>query len=161
LRTSPKAWSVFASAGRHRLCVPAADDLGERARRAPWHPRRECARVIRLDSIARQHGRQILFADASLALFRGENVGLVGPNGGGKSTIFRMIVNEEQPDAGQIAVERGTTIGYFSQDVGEMTGKSVVGATLDGAGPVAEAAERVAQLEHAMADPARAGDLQE
>ena len=92
--------------------------------------------MLRLDSVAKQHGKQILFADASFAVFRGDRVGLVGPNGAGKSTIFRMFVREEDPDAGQVMVDKGTTVGYFSQDVGDMQGQSVVAATLDGAGPV-------------------------
>jgi ATPase subunit of ABC transporter with duplicated ATPase domains len=116
--------------------------------------------LIRLDSISKQHGRQILFMDASLAVFRGEKVGLVGPNGAGKSTIFRMIMKEEPPDGGQVAIDRGTTIGYFSQDVGEMKGASVVEATLDGAGPVAEAGRRVRQLEGDLADPEKADQLE-
>ena len=91
--------------------------------------------------------------DASCAVFRGEKIGLVGPNGSGKSTIFRLIVKEEQPDGGQVAVDRGTTIGYFSQDVGDMKGMSVVAATLDGAGPVSEVATRLKQLEDELADP--------
>jgi ATPase subunit of ABC transporter with duplicated ATPase domains len=109
--------------------------------------------VIRLDSIAKQHGKQILFADASFALFKGEKAGLVGPNGAGKSTIFRMIVRQEEPDAGQVAIEKGTTIGYFSQDVGEMSGVSVVEATLQGAGKVSEVGHRLHELEHLLGDP--------
>ncbi|HET9929585.1 MAG TPA: ABC-F family ATP-binding cassette domain-containing protein [Polyangiaceae bacterium] len=116
--------------------------------------------MIRLDSVTKAHGRQVLFVDASCALFRGEKVGLVGPNGAGKSTIFRLIVKEETPDAGQVAIDRGTTIGYFSQDVGDMKGMSVVAATLQGAGPVAEVAERLKVLEHALGDPAQADDLE-
>jgi len=103
--------------------------------------------VIRLDAISKQHGGQILFMDASCALYKGEKVGLVGPNGSGKSTLFRMIMRDEQPDSGQVTVERGTTIGYFSQDVGEMSGMTVVAATLDGAGPVAEAGSKMRELE--------------
>jgi len=99
--------------------------------------------------------------DASCALQRGEKVGLVGPNGAGKSTIFRMIVREEQPDGGSVAIDRGTTIGYFSQDVGEMSGKSVVGATLDGAGAVSEAGQKLHELEHALADPENANRMEE
>ncbi len=109
--------------------------------------------MLRLDSITKQHGRQILFMDASCAVFRGEKVGLVGPNGSGKSTIFRLLVKEEQPDSGQVAVDRGMTIGYFSQDVGEMKGMSVVAATLDGAGPVSEVATRLRRLEKELEDP--------
>ena len=97
--------------------------------------------------------------DASCAVFRGEKVGLVGPNGSGKSTIFRMIVREEEPDSGQVAVDRGTTVGYFSQDVGEMGGTSVVGAVMDGAGPVSKVAARLKELESMLADPAHAESL--
>jgi ATPase subunit of ABC transporter with duplicated ATPase domains len=115
--------------------------------------------MIRLDSVSKQHGSQILFLEASMGVFRGDKVGLVGPNGSGKSTIFRMIVKEEQPDAGQVSVDRGITIGYFSQDVGEMQGRSVVEETMAGAGEVAQAGAELHALEHAMADPERADEL--
>ena len=116
--------------------------------------------MIRIDGLSKRHGRQILFLEASAALGRGEKIGLVGPNGAGKTTIFRLLTGEEEPDAGQIAVDRGVTIGYFSQDVGELKGQSVVEAALDGAGPVAEAARALHELEHALVDPQRAGELE-
>jgi ATPase subunit of ABC transporter with duplicated ATPase domains len=78
--------------------------------------------MIRLDNISKRNGAQILFIEASAVLNRGEKIGLVGPNGAGKTTIFRLIAGQEPPDEGQVMVERGTTIGYFSQDVGEMSG---------------------------------------
>jgi ATPase subunit of ABC transporter with duplicated ATPase domains len=109
--------------------------------------------VISLDAITKQHGRQILFLDASATVERGEKVGLVGPNGAGKTTVFRLITGEEEPDGGQVSVERGMRIGYFSQDVGEMQGMSVLAATLDGAGPVAAAMAELKELEGKMADP--------
>ncbi|MDB4989462.1 MAG: ATP-binding protein of transporter, partial [Myxococcaceae bacterium] len=115
--------------------------------------------MLRLDSVSKQHGRQILFLDASMSLFRGEKIGLVGPNGSGKSTIFRMIVKEEQPDAGNVVVDRGVAVGYFSQDVGEMSGRSVVEETMAGAGEVANVGHELKELEHALADPARADEL--
>jgi ATPase subunit of ABC transporter with duplicated ATPase domains len=116
--------------------------------------------VIRLDSIGKQHGKQILFLEASAAVNRGEKVGLVGPNGAGKTTIFRMIMRDEAPDGGQVAIDRGVTIGYFSQDVGEMAGCSAVAETMDGAGPVSEVAAELHDLEHAMADPERMDELE-
>ena len=111
--------------------------------------------MIRLDNIAKQHGRQILFAEASAVLNRGEKVGLVGPNGSGKTTIFRMIMREEAPDGGQVTIDRGVTVGYFSQDVGEMKGRSVVAETMAGAGKISEVAAELKTLEHAMTDPDR------
>ena len=116
--------------------------------------------MIRLDSISKQHGRQIIFLDASMSVFRGEKVGLVGPNGSGKSTVFRMIVDEEQPDSGQVAVDRDVVVGYFSQDVGEMRGRTVLEETMAGAGEVSEAAHELHALEHAMADPSRGDELE-
>jgi ATPase subunit of ABC transporter with duplicated ATPase domains len=115
--------------------------------------------MIRLDSVSKQHGRQILFLEASMSLFRGETIGLVGPNGSGKSTIFRLIVREEQPDAGSVVTDRGITIGYFDQNVGEMQGRTVVEETMAGAGEVAQVAHELKELEHAMADPSRADEL--
>ena len=116
--------------------------------------------MIRLDNIAKQHGQQILFLEASCVVHRGEHVGLVGPNGAGKSTIFRLITKEEQPDEGQVSVDRGVTIGYFSQDVGEMSGKTVVEETEDGAGPVSSIARELHQLENDLADPDKAGQME-
>ena len=115
--------------------------------------------MIRLDQISKQHGPQILFVDASAAIFRGEKIGLVGPNGAGKSTVFRMIMREETPDDGQISIERGISIGYFSQDVGEMAGRPVVTEVMAGAGAVSDVAAELKQLEDALADPARAGEM--
>src|ERR1700759_376555 len=117
--------------------------------------------MIRLDNISKQQGHQILFIEASAALQKGEKAGLVGPNGSGKTTLFRMIVGEEQPDEGQVAVDRGLTIGYFSQDVGEMSGRSAVSEVMDGAGPVSTVAAELKDLEAAMADPDRAGEMDE
>src|SRR5689334_21806168 len=117
--------------------------------------------MIRIDSISKQNGHHLLFVEASAALNKGEKVGLVGPNGAGKTTLFRMITGEEQPDEGQVAVDRGITIGYFSQDVGEMSGRSAVSEVMDGAGPVSAVAAELKQLEAAMADPDRAGEMDE
>jgi ATPase subunit of ABC transporter with duplicated ATPase domains len=116
--------------------------------------------VIRFDGVSKQHGRQILFVEASAVVHRGEKVGLVGPNGAGKSTLFRLVTREEQPDEGQVSIDRGVTVGHFSQDVGEMAGRSAVAETMDGAGPVSAVAAELHDLEHALADPARAGELE-
>ncbi len=116
--------------------------------------------MIRFDRISKQHGKQILFVEASAAIHRGEKVGLVGPNGAGKSTLFRMVMREEAPDEGQVSIDRGVTVGYFSQDVGELSGKSVVEETMDGAGPVSGIAHELHELEHAMADPDRADEME-
>jgi ATPase subunit of ABC transporter with duplicated ATPase domains len=115
--------------------------------------------MIRLDAISKQHGPQILFVEASAAIHRGEKVGLVGPNGAGKSTIFRMIMKEESTDEGQVSIDRGISIGYFSQDVGEMAGRPVVAEVMAGAGAISEVASELKTLEAALSDPERADEL--
>ena len=115
--------------------------------------------MIRLDNVSKQNGRQLVFLEASAALQKGEKIGLVGPNGAGKTTLFRLIIGQEPPDEGQILVERGVTIGFFSQDVGEMAGRSAVAEVMDGAGPVSAVAAELAELEAALADPARAEEM--
>ncbi|MDG5493931.1 ABC-F family ATP-binding cassette domain-containing protein [Niveispirillum sp. BGYR6] len=115
--------------------------------------------MIRLENISKHNGHRILFLESSAALNRGEKVGLVGPNGAGKTTLFRMITGEEQPDTGQVSVEKQVSIGYFSQDVGEMAGRSAVQEVMDGAGPVSEVAKELASLEQAMADPDQADQM--
>ncbi|MBX5171053.1 ABC-F family ATP-binding cassette domain-containing protein [Rhizobium sp. NZLR1b] len=115
--------------------------------------------MIRIENISKQLSHRILFIEASAALNRGEKIGLVGPNGAGKTTIFRMINGEEQPDEGQVSCEKGVTIGYFNQDVGEMAGHSAVAEVMNGAGPVSLVAGELRELEAAMADPEQADDM--
>ncbi len=115
--------------------------------------------MIRIESVSKQNGHQILYVEASAALNRGEKIGLVGPNGSGKTTLFRMITGQEEADEGQVSTDKGITIGYFSQDVGEMAGRSAVSEVMDGAGPVSTVAAEMADLEAAMADPERMAEM--
>ncbi|MCO5734604.1 ABC-F family ATP-binding cassette domain-containing protein [Rhizobium sp. SSA_523] len=117
--------------------------------------------MIRIEAISKQNSHRLLFVEASASLNKGEKIGLVGPNGAGKTTLFRMITGAELPDEGQIAVEKGVTIGYFDQDVGEMSGQSAVAAVMDGAGPVSTVAAELRELEAAMSDPDRMADMDE
>ncbi|MDL2406565.1 ABC-F family ATP-binding cassette domain-containing protein [Rhizobium calliandrae] len=115
--------------------------------------------MIRIENISKQNSHRILFIEASAALNRGESVGLVGPNGAGKTTLFRMITGQEQPDEGQVSIDKGVTIGYFNQDVGEMEGRSAVSEVMEGAGPVSVVAAQLRELEAAMVDPDQADDM--
>src|SRR5881296_1651146 len=115
--------------------------------------------MIALTGISKQYGRQILFVDASFQLNPGETVGLVGPNGSGKTTLFRLITGEEVPDDGDVSVPKKLTIGYFRQDVEEMSGRSVLDEAILGSGRVGDLHHELEQLNHAMGDPARADDM--
>ncbi|MFT8474617.1 MAG: ABC-F family ATP-binding cassette domain-containing protein [Acetobacter orientalis] len=116
--------------------------------------------MIRLDNISKHNGQRVIFIEASAALQKGEKVGLVGPNGAGKSTLFRMMTKQEEPDEGQVLVDRGVSVGFFSQDVGEMSGRSAVAEVMNGAGAVSEVAAELAVLEAAMADPEQYDQLE-
>ncbi len=127
--------------------------------RGPDDARGTQPQMIRLENISKQNSHRILFFESSAVLNRGEKVGLVGPNGAGKTTLFRLITGEEAPDDGQVAVEKQITIGYFNQEVGEMSGRSAVAEVMDGAGPVSTVAAELASLEAAMCDPDQADQM--
>ena len=117
--------------------------------------------MITLSGINKRHGHQILFVDASLQLNPGEKVGLTGPNGAGKSTVFRMIVGEDPPDEGEVALPKRVTIGYFRQDVGEMSGARVLDTAIAGSGRAGELHHEIQQLEAEMSDPDHADRMDE
>ncbi len=116
--------------------------------------------MVSFTRISKQYGKQILFVDASFQLNPGERVGLVGPNGSGKTTLFRMIVGEEAPDEGDVSVPKKLIIGYFKQDVEEMAGRSVLDETIAGSGRAGQLHHELEALNHAMGDPARAGEME-
>ena len=115
--------------------------------------------MISFANVSKQYGRQILFVEASFQLNPGEKAGLVGPNGAGKTTVFRMITGEEGPDEGEVTVPKKLTIGYFRQDVEEMSGRSVLDEAIAGSGRVGDLHHELEELQHAMSDPAQADDM--
>src|SRR6188474_1504799 len=115
--------------------------------------------MISLSHVNKQYGRQVLFVDASFQLNPGDKVGLVGPNGSGKTTIFRMLVGEEQPDDGDVSVPRRATVGYFRQDVEEMAGRSVLDEAIAGSGRLGALHHELEDLQHAMSDPTRGEEM--
>src|SRR4051812_17527173 len=115
--------------------------------------------MIAFSGVSKQYGRQILFVDAAFQLNPGEKVGLVGPNGSGKTTLFRMITGEERPDEGDVSVPKKLTIGYFRQDIEEMSGRSVLDEAIAGSGRLGALHHELEDLNHALADPALADDM--
>lgn len=63
-------------------------------------------------------GRE-LFNNVNFSIEQGQRIGLVGPNGSGKTTILRLLIGEMQPDAGEVRVAKGTRVGYLPQDIYE------------------------------------------
>ena len=82
--------------------------------------------MIHLTNISKQLGSRLLFRDASMQILPSTRTGLVGPNGAGKTTLFRLMTGQEAPDKGDVSCSKRTVIGYFSRDVGEMSGRSAL-----------------------------------
>jgi len=109
--------------------------------------------MVHLSKITRQHGSRVLFQNASVQITPGSRSGLVGPNGAGKSTIFRLITGEEQLDGGEISCSKKTVIGYFSQDVGEMAGRSALAEVMAASARTTQLGAEIKAMEAAMCEP--------
>ena len=106
--------------------------------------------MLHFSNVTKHLGGRTLYKSASFQANPGDKVGLVGPNGAGKSTIFRILVGMDGVDEGQVSMPAKTVVGYFSQDVAEMSGRSVIQEVLDGAGKVAQLAETITEMEERL-----------
>lgn len=111
--------------------------------------------IIHFTNVRKGFGEQILYKDASFQIREGDRIGLVGPNGAGKTTVFRIIAGQEGTDGGNVVVPEKTVLGYFSQDIGEMKGRSALEEVLAGVGRVSELARLIGECEKKL----QSGDL--
>ena len=93
-----------------------------------------------------------MFDKLSFAIEKGERVGLIGNNGEGKTTLFRIIVGEMTPDVGDVGVPRGTKIGYLKQDVSFDPGNTVIDEAELAFADLHAIAHGMRELEHKMAE---------
>jgi ATP-binding cassette, subfamily F, member 3 len=84
--------------------------------------------MLQLESVHKQFATKVLLDGATAHLRPSTRVGLVGPNGVGKTTLFRMILGEESPDEGSIRKRPRLRIGYLPQELETITGKTVLDA---------------------------------
>lgn len=109
--------------------------------------------MIHLSNISKQHGNRILYRNGSFQINAGEKIGLVGPNGAGKTTIFRIITGEEGVDGGTISKSDRTVVGYFSQNIEEMQGRSALEEVKAAVGNIGDMQVRMQECESKLADP--------
>ena len=109
--------------------------------------------MISVSNLTKQYGTKVLYEGGTFQIRPGDKMGLVGPNGAGKTTIFRVITGEESYDKGEISKPERWVIGYFSQDVGEMKGRSALEEVMAGAGRVSDLAYEITSLEAKLQDP--------
>src|SRR5467141_2988989 len=113
--------------------------------------------LFRLSDVYKSYANQDVLRGASLQINPGEHVGLVGRNGAGKTTIFRMISGEETPDKGDVVKARGLKLGLLSQHVHFEPGTTVHESALAAFGRLQQLEHEMHELEHRMAE---AGDLE-
>ena len=111
--------------------------------------------LFRLSDIFKSYGSRDVLCGTTLQINPGEHVGLVGRNGAGKTTIFRLVNAEESPDSGEVVRVRGLKLGLLAQHVHFEKGSTVHESALAAFGHLQQIEHEMHQLEHRMAD---AGD---
>jgi ATP-binding cassette subfamily F protein 3 len=109
--------------------------------------------MISISNVTKLINGIALYQNANFQINPGEKVGLVGPNGAGKTTFFNMIVGEDRPDEGQISIQSNVRVSYFSQQVGEMHGKTALQEVLDGSERLSFLSKKLKEFEHKLCDP--------
>ncbi|MEK7689380.1 MAG: ATP-binding cassette domain-containing protein, partial [Bdellovibrionota bacterium] len=87
--------------------------------------------LIGVQKITKAFGATPLFRDLSFTLETGNRVGLIGPNGTGKSTLLKILAGLDSPDSGKISIQRGMTVGYLEQSPQFRAGVTVQEAVLE------------------------------
>lgn len=110
--------------------------------------------MIHLSNISKQYGNKVLYKNGSFQINAGEKIGLVGPNGAGKTTVFRIIMGEEGYDTGTVSKSDKTVVGYFSQNIEDMKGRTALEEVKSAAGKLPELSARLKYLEKRLEDSA-------
>lgn len=109
--------------------------------------------MLNVSGLSKIQGGESLYSNVNFQIYPGEKVGLVGPNGTGKTTLFRMIIGEDRPTEGQISFSDKLRLAYFSQSVGEMKGQSALQVVLSGDEKLKDLQKSLSEYETALADP--------
>jgi ATP-binding cassette, subfamily F, member 3 len=116
--------------------------------------------IADLSNLARTYGGRTIFTGLSWTIQAGEKLGLVGPNGVGKSSLLRIIAGLETADAGALTLRRHARVAYLPQEYAGEAGRSVMAELLAARADLAALDARIAALEARMADPQLCADLE-
>jgi ATP-binding cassette subfamily F protein 3 len=108
--------------------------------------------LFRLSDVYKSYGSQDVLRGASVQVNPGEHVGLVGRNGAGKTTVFRLVSGEETPDSGDVVRARGVRLGLLAQHVHFEPGSTVHESALAAFGHLQQIEHEMHELEHLMAE---------
>ncbi|MCP3774884.1 ABC-F family ATP-binding cassette domain-containing protein [Paenibacillus sp. MZ04-78.2] len=109
--------------------------------------------IVNCQNIKAYHGAQLVLEDVNLDIRQGERIGLIGRNGSGKSTLLQLIAGRLRPDAGQLAIRKGTSIGYLTQIPAEFEGRTVYDVLALGHQELLECRLKMTELEKLMSEP--------
>src|SRR2546426_11013675 len=109
--------------------------------------------LFRLTDVYKSFGAQDVLRGASFQINPSEHVGLVGRNGAGKTTVFRLVSEEETLDSGEVARARGLKLGLLAQHVHFEAGSPVHESALAAVGHLQQIGHEMAELEHRLAEP--------
>ena len=104
--------------------------------------------MITITNLSKNYGEKILFEDISLNINLGERIGLIGPNGTGKSTLFSLILGEVEPSSGEIRVNKNTHIGYLPQEASFKSERTVLSELTEGDERILHLKNEKEELEH-------------
>ncbi|MFB6365223.1 ribosomal protection-like ABC-F family protein [Paenibacillus elgii] len=109
--------------------------------------------IVNCQNIKAYHGAQLVLEDVNLDIRQGERIGLIGRNGSGKSTLLQLIAGRLRPDAGQLAIRKGTGIGYLTQIPAEFEDQTVYDVLALGHQALLECRLKMTELEKLMSEP--------
>lgn len=109
--------------------------------------------LLQVQQVARYFGADTLFENVSLDVSDNSRIALVGRNGVGKSTLLKMIIGNESPDAGQITKKKGLTIGYLAQNTGLESDKTIYAEMLSVFERLQIMERNLHEMEAKIADP--------
>jgi len=115
--------------------------------------------IADLNGVSRVYGGRTVFSGLGWSVQAGEKIGLVGPNGTGKTTLLKILGGLEPPDGGTATFRRGLRAAYLPQEYEGEPGRAVLDELLAGVPELAELERRIAELERRMGEPAVAGDM--
>lgn len=108
--------------------------------------------LLTIQSLEKSFGDRIILDKADLLLDRGERVGLIGDNGTGKTTLFKIITREMEPEVGVVAINKGLKIGHLTQQASFDPANTVIDEAELAFAHLHELAHRMRELEHQMAE---------
>ena len=125
--------------------------------------------IYTMDRVSRSYGTKVVLKDISISYYYGAKIGVVGANGSGKSSLFKILAGRDKDFVGETTLLPGYTIGYLEQEPELEAGKTVMEIVREGVKEITDLLAEFDQINEAFGDPdadfdklcARQGEVQE